>query len=381
MAKIIRRSWTSTGPLGRKVKHVAYGYTLMVNGRQERKVSSAWSTETEALEALAKRQREIGAGQLERVERTLGEAAKEYLQYKADHGKRTVASDRRILEGRLLPAFGAGRALRTLTAPAIAQYEKARMQTPAKGRGRTVSAYTVANELAVLRHLLRLAKRWGYVDAVPEITLPKKPEGRLRYLEADELRRLLDACRASRNPYLAAIVTIAVHTGMRKGEILGLEWPRVDLSTSRITLYRTKSGKPRGVPINRAVYEVLIALESDPARRAGLLFKKRDDRAWGQIRRAFEGALTKAGIKEVRFHDLRHTAASHLVMRGATLQEVKELLGHADLTMTLRYAHLSPAHLRGAVERLEGLTPVASAHESAQSPAAVDSRRVTSHNH
>src|SRR5262249_23221389 len=78
--------------------------------------------------------------------------------------------------------------------------------------------------------------------------------------------------------------------------------------------------------------------------------------AWGKIRTAFELALQRAGIKAFTFHDLRHTFASHAVMRGATLQDVKEILGHSTMAMTLRYAHLSPTHLRGAVERLEGLT-------------------------
>ena len=131
----------------------------------------------------------------------------------------------------------------------------------------------------------------------------------------------------------------------------------MDLSTSRLTLYRTKSGKPRGSPINRAVYDALVALEPDQARRVGLGFKRRDGAAWGQIRTAFTKALERADIKAFRFHDLRHTAASHLVMRGASLREVQEMLGHVDFKMTLRYAHLSPAHLRGAVDRLDGLTP------------------------
>ena len=74
-------------------------------------------------------------------------------------------------------------------------------------------------------------------------------------------------------------VTVALHTGMRKGEILGLEWERVDLSSARITLYQTKSGKPRGVPINRDVYEALIALAPEARQRTGLLFHKRDARA------------------------------------------------------------------------------------------------------
>ena len=146
---------------------------------------------------------------------------------------------------------------------------------------------------------------------------------------------------------------------MRKAEILGLEWERVDFATARITLYQTKNGKPRGVPMNRAVYDALTALEPDAARRRGLLFHKRDDRRWGQIRTAFERAVARAKLPDFRFHDLRHTAASHLVMRGASLGDVKEILGHSDLKMTLRYAHLSPAHLRKAVDRLDGLTSTA----------------------
>ncbi len=378
MAKIITREWTVRGPLGRPVKRIAYGYSLMVNGRQERKISSAWLTEADALEALAKRQREVGAGQLERVERTLGEVAEEYLRYKADHGKRSLADDTRIVRARLLPAFGAGLPIRRLTAAAVAQYEKARMaMTTARG-GRKVSAYTVANELGVLRHLLRLARRWGYVETVPEIVLPKRPRGRLRFLDGDEIARLLAACQESRNRVLYAVVVLALHTGMRKSEILGLEWERLDLSSARIRLDRTKSGEPRGVPINRAVYDVLVALQPEAELRRGRLFPAGHDRRGSQIRTAFEAALRRAGITGFRFHDLRHTAASHLIMRGASLKDVQEILGHADLRMTSRYAHLSPAHLRGAVERLEALMPAAeraaSAQDSAQSDRISESR-------
>jgi integrase len=184
--------------------------------------------------------------------------------------------------------------------------------------------------------MLRLAKRWGYVDQVPDVDMPKKPEGRQRYLEADELGRLLVACRRSRNPYLEAIVVVAVNTGMRKAEILGLTWERVDLSTSRLTLYKTKSGKPRGVPMNRAVYDALVALQPDSAKRSGLVFGRTADRAWGQIRTAFMTALDRAEIAAFRFHDLRHTAASHMVLRGARLNEVQEILGHSDSKMTQR---------------------------------------------
>jgi integrase len=368
MAKIVRRTWSSTGPLGRKVTHTSYGYSLMVAGHQERKSSSDWTTEADALEALATRQREIEAGQLDRPrqDRTLGAVVAEYLAHKANEGKRSLADDKIILERKILPAFGADTKLAALSGAAIAQYERRRLGEVKPG--------TVANELSILRHLLRLAARWGYLKVVPAIILPKRSTGRLRFLDVSEIGRLLGACRESRNPYLLTIVTVALHTGMRQGEIMGLRWERVDLSSARITLEQTKSGQPRGVPINRPLYDALVALEPDPARRTGYLFKAGADR-WGKIRTAYELALSRAGIQGATFHTLRHTFASHAVMRGVSLAELRELLGHSTITMTLRYAHLAPTALRAAVERLEGLTDsahgadchAASTHESAQS--------------
>jgi integrase len=355
MAEVIQRTWKS-GP--RKVRRASWGYTAMIGGRQVRKSDAAWSKDdAQAALAAALLEPASNGESATPVVRTLAQVVDEYLQYKADAGKRSLREDRRILTRRIVPAFGADLSVRALTGPAIAQYERERIGQ--------VSPYTVANELTVLRHMLRLARRWGYVDQVPDVDMPRKPEGRQRYLEEEEIGRLLVTCRRSRNPYLAAIVTIAVNTGMRKAEILGLTWERLDLSTSRITLYRTKSGKPRGVPMNSAVYGTLVALQPDAAQRAGLVFRRSADRAWGQIRRAFTTALERAEIKGFRFHDLRHTAASHMVMRGASLKDVQEILGHADYKMTMRYSHLSPAHLRAAVDRLDGLTISTTSTQSA----------------
>jgi integrase len=366
MAQVIQRIWRA-GP--RKVKRAAWGYQLMVNGQRERKYDGKWTAD-DARAALVARQEELAAAPAPApTERTLQQLAEEYLTYKEQRGKRSLKEDRRILATRLLPAFTSDLPVRQLSASAIAQYERK--------RAGEVSAFTVSNELTVLRHMLRLGRRWGYLEHVPEVDMPKKPGGRLRYLELEEITRLVTACRESRNPYLAAIVILAVNTGMRKGEILGLEWERINVSTSTINLYQTKSGKPRGVPMNRAVYDALMALEPMPARRRGLLFTKRDHRAWGQIRTAFTLALERAKIPVgFRFHDLRHTCASHMVMRGASLKDVQEILGHADYKMTQRYAHLSPAHLLAAVERLDGLTPAAMAHDLAQKAVECDERPV-----
>jgi len=356
MAKIIRRDWTSKGPLGKTVKRTAYGYTLVVNGKRERKFSSEWLSEADALKALSARQDDIKAGRFNRpVEVTLGQVVAHYLKFKADHGKRSLHEDTRILEKQIIPAFGARHLLRQLTAEKIAAYEETRITT--------VSAWTVRNELTVLRHLLRLAHRkWGYLERVPDIELPRAPKGRTRFLSTDEIAKLLKACAESRNKHLGVIVRLAIHTGMRKNEIMKLTWERTDLERdmgfgATIRLHDTKNGDSRGVPLNRDALTALMSLEPDPAKRIGSVFKRKNGEDWGQIRTAFEKAVERAGLTDFRFHDLRHTAASHLAMRGRPLKEIQEVLGHKSFSMTLRYAHLSPLHLRTAVGALEGLTP------------------------
>jgi integrase len=266
--KVIYRAWTRQGPQDRRVKTGAYGYDLVWDSTRYKRFMRGW-TKGQAQSALLAQQIAIARGRATAVvDRTLGELRDDYLSHKRAEGKRSLKEDTRILATQLLPAFGATRRVREITNVMIAQYEKRRLQQ--------VSAYTVCNELGVLRHMLRLGKRWGYLHEVPEIVTPKKPEGRVRYLEEAEIARLLTECDAchDRSPHLWTIVTIAVNTGMRQDEIMGLAWERIDLATSRITLYRTKSGKPRGVPINRAVYEALIALQPDATLRVGRLFTK-----------------------------------------------------------------------------------------------------------
>ena len=151
----------------------------------------------------------------------------------------------------------------------------------------------------------------------------------------------MKACVQWRNRYLACIVTLALNTGMRRGEILGLTWERVNLDAdygfnAKITLYRTKNGKPRSVALNQAAYATLAALEPDLERRKALVFTRQNGQPWGDVDTAFRSVLKKAGIGNFRFHDLRHTAASHLTMRGRSLKEVQEFMGHRDSRMTMR---------------------------------------------
>src|SRR3972149_6867190 len=155
--RIITRTWKAPGPTGRKIRKTSFGYSVRINGKQERVVNAAWSKD-DALDALNQRLEEAKRPPGEAPEeRTLGQVATEYLTHKTNEGKRSLKEDRRILNVRLVPHFGADLRVRDLRPAMIAQYEKARLGQ--------VTAYTVANELSVLRHMLRLAKKWGYLDA------------------------------------------------------------------------------------------------------------------------------------------------------------------------------------------------------------------------
>jgi len=165
-----------------------------------------------------------------------------------------------------------------------------------------------------------LAEEWGYLAKVPRIRLAPEPEGRLRFLSEVEIARLLAACegKAAKSPVLLPVVTLALNTGMRRGEILGLTWERFDFARGVLRLEQTKSGRRREIPINQAVD---AALSSMPGPKTeGLVFTKREGGKWGSIRTAFEGACREAKIDDFRFHDLRHTCESWLVMKGRSLK-------------------------------------------------------------
>ena len=129
---------------------------------------------------------------------------------------------------------------------------------------------------------------------------------------------------------------------MRAGEIMGLTWERIDLSRGVFKLERTKSGRRREVPMRQVVYEVLAAM---PEPRAGALWSAK------KIRTAFENAVAAAGLDDFTFHDCRHHFASWFMMRGGQLEALREILGHRDIKLTLRYAHLSPRHLCAEIDK------------------------------
>ena len=158
--------------------------------------------------------------------------------------------------------------LAQITAARISAWKADRLAATCAQTGRHYSPAAINRPLAALHHLLKLAhEEWEALSVVPKIRLEKEAQGRLRWLEPDEQTRLLAACRASRNPQLFNIVTVALETGLRLSELLGLTWDRVDLSRGVIRLEVTKSGKRREIPMRQVVYNVLASLPEPPSRR------------------------------------------------------------------------------------------------------------------
>ena len=177
----------------------------------------------------------------------------------------------------------------------------------------------------------------------------KENNQRLRFLTEVEIDSLLTAC----TPHLRPIVETALHSGMRRGELLSLKWEQI--RNGFIYLTETKSGKARQIPINDRLAEVFREVRRGNQLKSPYVFCDSQGRRFYEVKRSFVSACRRAGLEDFRFHDLRHTFASRLVMKGASLKAVQELLGHADMKMTMRYAHLSQEHLRDSVNLLNDL--------------------------
>ena len=136
---------------------------------------------------------------------------------------------------------------------------------------------------------------------------------------------------------------------MRQGELLGLKWQQVNLEQGIITLNDTKNSERRDIPMDETVKTILKGIK----KKGDHVFCNEEGETFVRLQRSFKAAVRKSKIEDFRFHDLRHTFASNMVMAGEDLNTVRELLGHKDLTMTLRYAHLSPNHKTRAVSILD----------------------------
>jgi len=247
-----------------------------------------------------------------------------------------------------------GLELSAVTAAKVRQYVQAR---------RTVVApATVNRELCLLSVAFNHARHywdWVAINPVPGRKL-KTPPGRVRWLSAAEAERLMNAATAMQDlaEHLPDFIRLALHTGCRKQELLGLEWMRVDWSSNQFRLepHHTKTGQYRVIPLNAMARQSLLnraRFRAEHCPASPWVFSHADGSRLQDVKKSFHSACRRAGIVDFRIHDLRHTCAAWLVSAGVALPEVRDLLGHASITMTERYAHLAPENVRAAVAVLE----------------------------
>lgn len=218
-------------------------------------------------------------------------------------------------------------------------------------RGQKRSTSTINRYHASLSKLFTCAMRWGWCASNPMLMVEKGAEhpGRDRYLSDGELERLLEATAASRDPYLDIVVKLALTTGGRYGEVLGLTWRNVSIERETVTFRDTKNKDSRTVPLVEPALSAVVELHSRRRKDSELLFPwSRPDRP-KNIRKGWSKALEAAGIEDFKFHDLRHTCASYLAMNGARPSELAAVLGHKTLAMVKRYSHVGEQHTAALV--------------------------------
>jgi integrase len=269
--------------------------------------------------------------------------------------------------------------------PAITAWQAEQWRAQRRKAG--ISAATVERDLNALRSVLSQAVRVKIIREHPlrDVKRAKLDTiGRLRYLSADEEKALRAAliareqkhrdARASFNrwrtergyrtisdyaldayvDHLQPIILLALNTGLRRGELLGLRWGDVDRVGALLTVRgaSAKTGRTRYLPLNTEALDVLKTWRPNGATEDDLVFPGDDGKVMHSLKTAWGKVATAAALKNFTFHDLRHTFASNLVQKGADLNVVRELLGHSGIGMTLRYAHLAPSQKAAAVAKL-----------------------------
>jgi integrase len=269
--------------------------------------------------------------------------------------------------------FGTRR-VRSISYADLKAYRSARLQTKSERTDHTLSIATVNRELSALRRILNVAQSEGWIPRNPfnkggPLISHADERKRERILSRDEETRLLDACAPLQRQHLRPLLIAALDTGMRRGELLKLRWSEVDLEGRKIHVraFNTKTMKARDVPIPQRLYiEMQRLWDISPKDKAALVFGIKDN-----ARMAFTSARTDAELEDVRFHDLRHTAATRMA-RTMSLSEVGRILGHSQPTTTYRYTNADAATLQRASDAIDAFHSEGEEKESKESSGMVN---------
>lgn len=277
-----------------------------------------------------------------------------YIPHATMH-KKTWKEDVYKLDRRIIPVLGNLR-LSSITIRDITTFH-------AKEKERN-SATTANHYLVLIKRMLNLAVKWGLLEKNPAAGLDKfkEPPHRERYLTKEELPRFLKVLDQQEDRLSKAAIKLLLFTGCRKGEILSLRWDQVRLDEGRLFLPITKNGHARSVILNSKAKEVLAELTKEK-KNSEYVFPSRSGSRKGHIqdlRKPFHRVCEAANIEGLRIHDLRHSFATIAVMGGASLYDIQKLLGHSDISMTQRYAHMVDDSLQRATDNVSSLIDQAS---------------------
>ncbi|MBF0627850.1 MAG: site-specific integrase [Magnetococcales bacterium] len=257
--------------------------------------------------------------------------------------------------------YFSGRNLNELKGVDVRRYAASRQEAGIKPA-------TVNRELNTLSRAYNWARQhleWEIVNPVEGNKLPE-PEGRVRWLTPEEQTTMLGLARQHHHaPHLVDFLILALNTACRSGELMGLEWERVDFDNNLIYLeaQHTKTRKRRSIPINNAATEALVSrahFRATHCPSSPWVFAHKNGERIQSVRTSFSFICRKMGIKNFHIHDLRHTVASRMVQSGVALPVVGNALGHRSIRSTERYAHLAPEQIRDAFATLEATTTKAS---------------------
>lgn len=353
--------------LRKDLKKPTWYFRICIQGKRFNRPVPEATTQREAEKAEAVFKAELLRGKYDLADRKgemlFKDLVSQYNDYAQTNKKSWQSEECRV--DKLLEYFG-GKKLREITPILIEKYRMERRQTPKVRQKRQKDGHTpkvpklvcnasINREVSILRKMFSIAIENGWIDKHPCLANKVRPlredSRRERFLEPHEEISLLIQCK-DEYAYLKPILICALHTGMRKSEILNLKWQYVDLDRGFIIVTQTKSGKDRNIPISSTLKQHLLTLHAN--RSADHVFiNPETQEPYYDLKRSFGKILEKAKIKELRFHDLRHTAATRMVAAGIDLIVVQDILGHACISTTMRYSHPVPERKMQAVVALD----------------------------
>ena len=327
---------------------------VCVKGRREtatfdsKAKAMIWAEETETLLRSGKPL----PGELPANDLRLNEAVEKYTMAVAPRKKVNTRRLDQEIGGRLIRYFD-GKSLQTITSKDIAAYRDYRLQQ--------VGSSSVIQDLSFLSCMYRMARiEWGLDvnDPGAEIRRPSAPKNRLSLLTPKQIDTLLDFCCVSKSEKLYCYILLLLHTAMRPSEGAGLRWSQILIGQGMIDLTETKTD-PRRVPMTRTIRKMFEEMKTAGVDKNGFVFlpsgKEYRDQPHRYFRRSFDNACRYAGISNFTLYGLRHSAASYLIMNGVDIRTVAEIMGHRNISQTMKYTHFLDDHKLNAIGAIDKL--------------------------